>query len=182
MGGTFAMASGFCSRWFIPAITQITLTHRKASRQSSLNMACGSNSSEANAKRLASLIPMLAATNTSLSGSLTFLNRNLWYRRQLKQPVMCLFNSFGVWSRSIFVTTVITLLTPLKKIYQKPFTLFTFIQSEDGSTRCFSGLKLTGWALGHMKLRFRSKNSVPQSTNHTDAFPKVLQVHLISVQ
>ena len=50
-----------------------------------------------------------------------------------------------------------------------------------GSTGCFSGSKLTGQALGHMKLKLRSKISVPQNINYIDAFLKVLQVHLISM-
>ena len=90
-------------------------------------------------------------------------------------------SSFGVWSRSIFATTAITPLTPLKKIYQKHFVLCTSTQSEDGSTECFGELKLTGCALGDATLKFRFENSVPQSTNHTDTFQKVYQVHLISI-
>ena len=108
---------------------------------------------------------------------------NFWEQKSLVQETieaaghLCLFlpkfhcelnfiEFFGVWSRSIFMITVIILLIPLKKICRKHFVLCTFIQSEDESTGCFSRLKLTGQDSGHTKLKLRSENSVPQSINH----------------
>ena len=59
----------------------------------------------------------------------------------------------------------------LSKAQQKRFVLCTSKRSEDGSTECFGGSRITGWALGHAKFKFRSESSVLQSTNHIDAFP-----------
>ena len=39
-----------------------------------------------------------------------------------------------------------------------------------------------GVMMSGQKFRLRSENLIPQSTNRTDTFLKMLQVHLISIQ
>jgi len=146
-----------------------------------------------NVRRHASLMMIPAATSEFSNGNLTSLNRNLLFRKPLKQQAIYVcscqssivnwtsLSSFGARSRNSSMIIVTTISRRWKRIYQRLWPPFTFTPLANGSNECIAGLRLTGQDLGHAMLKLWYVNSAPRSISRTGGSQMQLQELLISV-
>ena len=135
-----------------------------------------------NAQANATMTRRTVATSASFSVRQISMHRNPLSKKSLKLLDICasfcpnfivsltLSKISGVWWRSIFAITVITLFQCWRKTHPRHQQWWNSVQSAYGNIWCMGGWRLTGWVWTLLWHNIRSGSSVCTSTSPIDAF------------